>query len=142
MYWTNLGEVAQIERAGMDGQGRTVIIDTDLIRPNGLALDYSTQTLYWTDAYLDKIEYSSVDGSGRTLLNTGEAGLMHLYALTISGNFLYWTDWQNNSIFATHKVHGVGSNGNITTIISNLFTSPNGIVAVGPDQQQEGEILV
>ena len=140
MYWTDWGEVAKIEKAGMDGQGRTVIIDTELIWPNGLAIDYATQKLYWADANLDKIEYSNVDGSGRTLLETGEMGLLHPYALTISGNLLYWTDWANNSIFATHKVHGVGSNGDIAPIISYLVVNPNSIVAVGPEKQPEGEI--
>ncbi|CAI8033001.1 Low-density lipoprotein receptor-related protein 6, partial [Geodia barretti] len=139
MYWTDWGEVAKIEKAGMDGLGRTVIIDTELIWPNGLALDYDTQILYWADANLDKIEYASVDGSGRTLLETGETGLLHPYALTIHGDLLYWTDWQNNSVFATHKINGVGVGGDIASIVSYLVVNPNGIEAVGPNKQPSAE---
>ena len=139
MYWTDWGEVAKIEKAGMDGQGRTVIIDTELIWPNGLALDYDTQILYWADANLDKIEYASIDGSGRTLLETGETGLLHPYALTIHGDLLYWTDWQNNSVFATHKINGVGVGGDIASIVSYLVVNPNGIEAVGPNKQPSGK---
>ena len=139
MYWTDWGEVAKIEKAGMDGQGRVAIIDTDLIWPNGLALDYDTQTLYWADANLDKIEYATVDGSGRTLLETSETGLLHPYSLTIHGDLLYWTDWQNNSVFATHKIHGEGGGGDIATIVGYLVVNPNGIEAVGPDKQPSGE---
>ena len=141
MYWTDWGEVAKIEKAGMDGQMRTIIIDTDLIWPNGLALDYETQILYWADANLDKIEYASVDGSGRTVLETGETGLLHPYSLTLDGNLLYWTDWQNNSVYATHKVHGVGSGGDIATIVGYLVVNPNGIEAVGPDKQPASKLL-
>ena len=139
MYWTDWGEVAKIEKAGMDGHGRTVIINTDLVWPNGLAIDYEAQRLYWADANLDKIEYSSVDGTGRTLLETGATGLLHPYALTIEGDLLYWTDWQNNSIYATHKIHGTGQDGDISLIVGYLVVNPNGIEAVGPNQQPDGE---
>ena len=131
--------MAKVERAGMDGQGRTVLIDTDLVWPNGLAIDYATQIIYWADANLDKIEYSNTDGSGRTLLETGATGLLHPYALTIDGDLLYWTDWQNNSIFATHKVHGTSGDGDISLIVDNLVVNPNGIEAVTADKQPDGE---
>lgn len=139
MYWSDWGEVAKIEKAGMDGQGRTEIINTDLIWPNGLAIDYSTQRLYWADANLDKIEYSNVDGSGRTLLETGATGLLHPYALTIEGDLLYWTDWLDNSIYATHKIHGTSLDGDINLILEYLIINPNGIEAIGPEKQPAGE---
>ena len=139
MYWTDWGDVAKIERAGMDGQRRTAIIDTDLVWPNGLAIDYTAQKLYWADANLDKIEYSNVDGSQRTVLETGASGLLHPYALTIDGDLLYWTDWQNNSIFATHKIHGTSQDGDITLIVKNILVNPNGIEAITADKQPEGK---
>ena len=40
MYWTDWGEVPKIERAGMDGSDRFVIINTEIYWPNGLTLDY------------------------------------------------------------------------------------------------------
>lgn len=38
IYWTDWGEPAKIERAGMDGSHRTVIISSDIKWPNGLSL--------------------------------------------------------------------------------------------------------
>lgn len=35
------------------------LITTDLVWPNGLTLDYDSQTLYWVDAHLDKLESAS-----------------------------------------------------------------------------------
>ncbi len=65
MYWTDWGDHSKIERAGMDGLDRTVIVRTNLTWPNGLALDYDELRLYWVDAYTKKIEYSDLDGQNR-----------------------------------------------------------------------------
>lgn len=65
MYWTDWGASPKIERAGMDASNRTVIISTNLTWPNGLAIDYSTERLYWADASIKTIEYGNFDGSGR-----------------------------------------------------------------------------
>ncbi len=65
MYWTDWGDHSKIERAGMDGLDRTIIVRTNLTWPNGLALDYDELRLYWVDAYTKKIEYSDLDGQNR-----------------------------------------------------------------------------
>lgn len=65
MYWTDWGANPKIERAGMDASNRTVIISTNLTWPNGLAIDYHTERLYWADASIKTIEYGNFDGSGR-----------------------------------------------------------------------------
>lgn len=65
MYWTDWGEIPKIERAGMDGTHRGVIIDSEIYWPNGLTLDYSQQKLYWADAKYNFIHRSSLDGTER-----------------------------------------------------------------------------
>ena len=65
MYWTDWGNNARIERAYMSGVGRRAIISSSLQWPNGLAIDFSAQKLYWTDAGFDRIERSNLDGSYR-----------------------------------------------------------------------------
>lgn len=65
MYWTDWGEVPKIERAGMDGSSRSVIINTDIYWPNGLTLDYEEWKLYWADAKLNFIHKSNLDGTHR-----------------------------------------------------------------------------
>lgn len=65
MYWTDWGEVPKIERAGMDGSSRSVIINTDIYWPNGLTLDYEERKLYWADAKLNFIHRSNLDGTHR-----------------------------------------------------------------------------
>ena len=65
MYWTDWGTNARIERAYMSGVGRAAIVSSSLQWPNGIAIDFTQQKLYWTDAGLDKIERSNLDGSYR-----------------------------------------------------------------------------
>ncbi|XP_016107771.1 low-density lipoprotein receptor-related protein 2a [Sinocyclocheilus grahami] len=50
MYWTDWGTNAKIERATLGGNFRTEIVNTSLVWPNGLTLDYDDQRLYWADA--------------------------------------------------------------------------------------------
>lgn len=65
MYWTDWGETPRIERAGMDGSTRKVIVDSDIYWPNGLTIDLDEQKLYWADAKLSFIHRANLDGSLR-----------------------------------------------------------------------------
>ena len=53
MYWTDWGDqpLAKIERAGMDGTNRSVIINDDIVWPNGITIDKHTGSLIWCDAH-------------------------------------------------------------------------------------------
>ena len=133
MYWTDWGEEARIERAGMDGSNRTILHNTNLIWPNGITIDYDHQILYWIDAGLDTLEYSNVDGTGRTLLDNSDK-IDHPFSITLYNDFLFWTDWQQMAILTKHKAL---PNGNITSIYQ-LSLRPDGIEAVTPDRQVYG----
>ncbi len=72
LFWTDWGSTPRIERASMDGQERQTLADTSLFWPNGLALDYATDKLYWADAKHHVIECANLDGSERrTVLDKG-----------------------------------------------------------------------
>jgi hypothetical protein len=65
IFWTDWGEKAKIESAGMDGEDRKVIIqgEENVVWPNGLALDLLSQRIYWADAKLKMIFSAKYDGS-------------------------------------------------------------------------------
>ncbi|KAG9334402.1 hypothetical protein JZ751_008152 [Albula glossodonta] len=65
MYWTDWGEEPRIERAGMDGSSRKIIVEEDIYWPNGLTIDLEEQKLYWADAKLSFIHRANLDGSSR-----------------------------------------------------------------------------
>lgn len=78
MYWTDWGEEPRIERAGMDGSNRKIIVEVDIYWPNGLTVDLDEQKLYWADAKLSFIHRANLDGSSRLV------GLLSLLSLTFS----------------------------------------------------------
>lgn len=49
----------------MDGSDRKTIISEGVFWPNGLAIDYSSNRLYWADAKHHVIESSNLDGTDR-----------------------------------------------------------------------------
>lgn len=68
MFWSDWGDKPRIERAGMDGSDRKVIASTELLWPNGLAIEQSTNRLYFVDGGTKTLEIMNFDGSGRTKL--------------------------------------------------------------------------
>lgn len=55
----------------MDGQGQTVIIDTEIYSPTALTIDYTNKRLYWADD--NHILFANMDGTQK---RKGEAKLM------------------------------------------------------------------
>lgn len=64
MYWTEWGGKPKIDRAAMDGSGRTTLV-ADVGRANGLTIDYAERRLYWTDLDTTLIESSNMLGELR-----------------------------------------------------------------------------
>ena len=56
VFWTDWGLSPYIGRIGMDGKNFSRIITTKLGWPNGLAIDFITDRIWWCDAHLDYIE--------------------------------------------------------------------------------------
>lgn len=62
------GSNPKIERAYLDGSGRKVVVGEGIHWPNGITLDYPTETLYWVDAKQHVIEAAHINGSHRRLV--------------------------------------------------------------------------
>lgn len=62
MLWSEIGSIPQIERSGMDGSQRKVVVSRDLSWPVGLAYDFMDDRMYWADEKLRCIGSASLDG--------------------------------------------------------------------------------
>nr|CAD7443152.1 unnamed protein product [Timema bartmani] len=93
MFWTDWGEVPKIERVGMNGDPKTrkIIVSKDIFWPNGLTVDYATETVYWLDGRLKFI--ASIDYEGRNRCVLAQQGVVYPFALAMFNNKIYWTDW-------------------------------------------------
>lgn len=97
MYWTDWGASPKIEQAEMDGSARRAIVTRNLVWPNGLTIDQTTNRLFWADAKLDKIETSDLTGGNRQLI-LSSGNNIHPFGLVVYNNMLYWTDWNKTSV--------------------------------------------
>ena len=132
MYWSDWGDIPKIEHASMDGRARQILHNTQLMRPNGLTLDYQNQVLYWIDASLDKIERSKVDGTNRQLIANFVSSSPNYYPFSMSffNNILYWSDW------GIDEIHSIFANGTSLTSFVRGFSFLTGIEVVSENRQQ------
>lgn len=103
LFWSDWGKMPKIERSYLDGKNREAILSSNLGWPNGLTIDYDRDTIYWTDANLDRIEMSQLDGKHRRTILTD---LPHPYGVTLGEKYIYWTDWVTKSIEKADKLTG------------------------------------
>lgn len=68
MFWCDWGVTPLIERAGMDGSERAVIVKENIKWPNGLAVDWDNSRLFFVDGGTKTLEYINYDGTGRNRL--------------------------------------------------------------------------
>lgn len=68
MYWTDWGDQPEIAKANMDGSDDKSLVTDNIHWPNGLAIDYPNERLYWVDAKYQSIESVQLDGSFRKVL--------------------------------------------------------------------------
>jgi low density lipoprotein-related protein 2 len=122
MFWTDWGENPRIERVGMDGSMRKVIVNTKIYWPNGLTIDIPTRRVYFADSKLDYIDFCNYDGSGRQQVLAHNHYLLHPHSLTVFEDTLYWTDRQLNRVLSCHKYRGINQ-----TVVSHLVSQPLGI---------------
>jgi low density lipoprotein-related protein 2 len=104
LFWTDWGENPRIERVGMDGTNRSVIISSKIYWPNGLTLDIVNQRVYFADSKLDFIDFCYYNGTGRQQVIAGSHYLLHPHSLTLFEDTLYWTDRQLNRVTFIVKV--------------------------------------
>ncbi|XP_063984190.1 very low-density lipoprotein receptor-like isoform X3 [Diachasmimorpha longicaudata] len=107
MFWTDWGEEARIERAGMDGSHRSIIVGTEVSWPNGLTLDLVGKRVYWVDAKLHIIASCNYDGTGRRTIHYSLETLRHPFSITTFEDYVYWSDWDKQTIFKANKFTGL-----------------------------------
>ncbi|XP_040888434.1 nidogen-2 isoform X2 [Toxotes jaculatrix] len=97
VYWTDLS-ARTINRASMaPGAEPKILINTNLVSPEGLAVDVDRRLMFWVDSNPDVIERSNLDGSERqTLFDTDLVNPRAIIVVSSTGT-LYWTDWNREA---------------------------------------------
>ncbi|KAI5636202.1 low-density lipoprotein receptor domain class A domain-containing protein [Phthorimaea operculella] len=135
LYWTNWNETSpSIQRAYTSGRELQTVVSTDILMPNGLALDHKAKKIYWADARLDKIERMHYDGSHRHIVTRSSAE--HPFDVAVAGDWVFWTDWVSHGVFRADKRAGD------VTILRKDIPRPMAIIAVTPDHQTCNKLVV
>ncbi|XP_043553578.1 uncharacterized protein nid2a isoform X3 [Chiloscyllium plagiosum] len=124
VYWTDVSG-RTINRASLEpGAEPETVINSDLISPEGLTIDYLHRNMFWTDSGLDKIEVAKLDGSERrVLVDTDLVNPRAIAVDSLNGN-LYWTDWNREAPkIETSRVDGT----NRRVLVTNDIGLPNGL---------------
>lgn len=67
IYWSDV-KVKAITRAFMNGSEMERVVDLGLETPEGLAVDWLSHNLYWSDTGTHRIEMVRLDGYSRRVL--------------------------------------------------------------------------
>ncbi|XP_044180350.1 low-density lipoprotein receptor-related protein 4-like isoform X2 [Acropora millepora] len=121
IFWSDVSE-RNIKRSSTDGSGLTTII-SGIGVCDGLAVEWRTSQLYWTDSTSDTISVSDLSGNNqRSLLSLGLDEPRDI-ALDLDSGVMFWTDW--GSAPKIEKATLTGSQ-RVAIVTSNLQW-PNGM---------------
>uniref|UniRef100_A0A671QIE3 Low-density lipoprotein receptor-related protein 2-like n=1 Tax=Sinocyclocheilus anshuiensis TaxID=1608454 RepID=A0A671QIE3_9TELE len=104
MFWSESGDEAQIERAGMDGSDRRVLVSHSLRWPVSLTVDSLHHRIYWTDEKLKCIGSADTDGGDIKLLQMMETPSP--FSVSVFNDEVYWSDTKRGTIQRAHKITG------------------------------------
>ncbi|XP_060530301.1 low-density lipoprotein receptor-related protein 6 isoform X2 [Cylas formicarius] len=102
-----------------------VEIITGVLAPDGIAIDWFTDNIYWTDNDANRIEVATLDGKHRKVLFWTDIDQPRAIAVVPTKGLLFWTDWGE-----IPKIERAGMNGEMSTrkvIVSENIYWPNGI---------------
>jgi hypothetical protein len=122
----------------MDGEENTAIIGSDLLKvPNGLALDFNTQTLYFVDSGRDMVAKTRADGSDFTLLynvsNITGSGQANPVFLDYHEGALYFSERRDDLMFKLRVTPGTV---NHPVQLASPTREIGNIKVVDPEQRQ------
>ncbi|KAH8340133.1 hypothetical protein KR067_010390 [Drosophila pandora] len=97
IYWTDQKSKC-IFRAFLNGSYVQRIVDSGLIGPDGIAVDWLGNNIYWSDAEAHRIEVARLDGSSRKVLLWKLVEEPRSLVLEPKRGYMYWTESPTDSI--------------------------------------------
>ena len=122
LFWTDIGDQPTIQRSGLDGSQRKILLSTSIFWPTGIAIDIVKKRLYWMDVRMHSISSCDFDGSHLASLHIASDRLVHPWSLSVFEDTVYWSDWTqtHSTIYSANKLRGgeVQSHAVVNMVIS------------------------
>ncbi len=116
MFISDSGSNAKIWSASLDGSKATPFIESKVLWPCGLALDYPARRLYWTDLKSRTIESIELTGRQRKKVKQFHPKEGKPHNIEIFETFIYYSTYQHNKIMKINKF----GKGNVTEIAEEV----------------------
>lgn len=128
--WSDIGlEMIQCVRANgthANQQERLTLVNSSLLAPDGLACDWYTGKLYWTDGEKNRIEVVSINNNKhRKVLYWTDIYQPRAIALVPMRSIMFWTDWGDVPKIERASMNGDPSSRKI--VVSDDIFWPNGL---------------
>ncbi|XP_072512905.1 nidogen-2 [Salminus brasiliensis] len=124
LYWSDMAR-RSISRASLVfGAEPVIIIHTDVVTPEGVAVDAVHRLLFWVDSGSDQIEVADLDGQNRRVLFDTDLVNPRAIAVDTTSSTLFWTDWDRDAPrIETSSLDGLRR----TLLVGNGLKLPNAL---------------
>ena len=135
MYWADMGSKPKIEKAGLDGSNRALVVATNLGWPHMVAIDYTDNRLFWTDSKLGQISSCGLNGEDVRTLPVPVQLVNRPFGVSILDDMMFWGDWSNHRVYGANKNDGRP----VTQLTSYLRLIPMGLRTYHKSRQPIGK---
>ena len=116
MFISDSGSNAKIWAVNLDGSKSVPFVESKILWPSGLALDYPARRLYWTDLKTRSIESIDLSGRRRKKVKQFHPKEGKPHSLEIFETTIYFSTYQHNRIMKLNKF----GRGNATQIAEEV----------------------
>ncbi|CAC5364193.1 VLDLR [Mytilus coruscus] len=124
VYWSDVSmqQIARSEIKNGIMSKKQVILNRDIDTPDGIAIDWIYDHLYWTDTGPNTIHVSNLEGGKNATITDNDLVEPRGIALDPIHGYFYMTDWGKNP-----KIERIGIDGSDRNIITKDVVWPNAI---------------
>lgn len=123
LLWSDVSDHT-ISRSRVDGSELSVLVDSGITTPDGIAWDWLYKRLYWTDADEYDLEmYDPSTAERKVLIQNGDQSKPRAIVLDSDARYMYWTDWGNPPSIERASMDG----SNRTVLHSTDLVWPNAL---------------
>lgn len=122
-YWTDT-DLKNIRRAKLDGTKQDIVINSDVVSPDGIAVDWIVGNLYWSDTVANRIEVFRLNTTFRKVVIFDDLEDPRAVVVSPQHGWLFWSDWNDKK----PKIERSDLDGaNRLVIVKVDITWPNGL---------------
>ena len=118
IFISDFGANAKILVANLDGSGLKTLVESKILWPSSLAIDYPNSRLYWTDLKVRSLDSVQLDGQKRRLIRKFHPKEGKPNKIDVFESSVYFSTYQHNRLM---KMDKFGLDQNISVIADDVI---------------------